>query len=394
MRLPPAILCIAAIATAVQAQVTFTDLGAVPGWTESDATAVSRDGQVVAGFARDAGGAHGFRWTTLRGHEDLGLLPGVPHDDLSVTAISDDGTVIIGQIGLGIAGIDHGFRWVAGRGMEDLGAINHTTYSNYTLPLDVSGDGQTVVGQTNDGAFIWKPETGMRRIVGLGSAEAISRDGRFVAGDRARRVNLATGEIVDIGTDFYVWAISDDGAAVVGATFVAPAHPVKWRNGIESSLSVPDGFSGYSYTCNLDASVVAGNIFDRAEGSESACFWVGSSQPVNLQTFLLARGIELSNWSLRYVSGVSANGAVLIGGAYHGDEFSRAWMVTLGPVCTTADYDHDGDVGTDADIEAFFRCLAGNCCSMCYTRDLNDDGDEGTDRDIETFFRVLAGGSC
>ena len=51
-------------------------------------------------------------------------------------------------------------------------------------------------------------------------------------------------------------------------------------------------------------------------------------------------------------------------------------------------------MGTDADIEAFFGCLAGNCCASCGSADFNGDGDVGTDADIEAFFRVLAGGVC
>jgi hypothetical protein len=69
----------------------------------------------------------------------------------------------------------------------------------------------------------------------------------------------------------------------------------------------------------------------------------------------------------------------------------------LDPVSRTCtnDYNDDGDVGTDADIEAFFACLAGNCCATCPSdADFNGDGDVGTDEDIESFFRVLAGGAC
>ena len=58
------------------------------------------------------------------------------------------------------------------------------------------------------------------------------------------------------------------------------------------------------------------------------------------------------------------------------------------------DFDGDGDVGTDADIEAFFACLGGNCCLTCSTADFDADGDVGTDADIEAFFRVLGGGAC
>jgi hypothetical protein len=64
------------------------------------------------------------------------------------------------------------------------------------------------------------------------------------------------------------------------------------------------------------------------------------------------------------------------------------------PRICAADYNHDGDAGTDADIEDFFACLAGNCCSLCDPADYNGDGDSGTDADIESFFRVLAGGPC
>jgi hypothetical protein len=58
------------------------------------------------------------------------------------------------------------------------------------------------------------------------------------------------------------------------------------------------------------------------------------------------------------------------------------------------DFNGDGDVGTDADIQAFFECLAGNCCPTCGSADFNGDGDAGTDLDIQSFFSVLAGGPC
>jgi hypothetical protein len=62
--------------------------------------------------------------------------------------------------------------------------------------------------------------------------------------------------------------------------------------------------------------------------------------------------------------------------------------------CGTSDFDGDGDFGTDADIEAFWRCFAGDCCPACFGADFNGDGDTGTDADIEAFYRVLAGAAC
>jgi predicted outer membrane repeat protein len=73
-----------------------------------------------------------------------------------------------------------------------------------------------------------------------------------------------------------------------------------------------------------------------------------------------------------------------------------AFEYPKGPLCGNSDFNGDGDFGTDQDIEAFFACLAGNCCATCYPggADFNADGDVGTDQDIEAFFRVLAGGIC
>jgi Protein of unknown function (DUF1565). len=91
---------------------------------------------------------------------------------------------------------------------------------------------------------------------------------------------------------------------------------------------------------------------------------------------------------------------VLTPGAYNGRCYAPTPSIgayegaVVGVGCGTADVNNDGDAGTDADIEAFFACLAGNCCATCWTADFNDDGDVGTDADIEAFFRVLAGGSC
>jgi hypothetical protein len=60
----------------------------------------------------------------------------------------------------------------------------------------------------------------------------------------------------------------------------------------------------------------------------------------------------------------------------------------------SADFNGDGGIGTDADIEDFFACISGFCCPTCGTADFNGDGSIGTDADIEAFFRVIAGGPC
>ena len=86
---------------------------------------------------------------------------------------------------------------------------------------------------------------------------------------------------------------------------------------------------------------------------------------------------------------VVATGSFLTAGGHISPYIAR-WTATL----CCADFDGDGSPGTDQDIEAFFACLAGNCCPTCGSADFNGDGDTATDADIEAFFRVLAGGNC
>jgi len=74
-----------------------------------------------------------------------------------------------------------------------------------------------------------------------------------------------------------------------------------------------------------------------------------------------------------------------------GNFYSEPAVLT---VFSPADFNRDGDTGTDQDIEAFFACLGGTCCAACGSADVNGDGNVGTDQDIESFFRVLGGGAC
>ncbi len=93
------------------------------------------------------------------------------------------------------------------------------------------------------------------------------------------------------------------------------------------------------------------------------------------------------------------NDRLIVGGDFDTAGGTDANGIAVWHACPTshcnADYNNDGDSGTDQDIEAFFACLAANCCFTCPPdADFDGDGDVGTDQDIEAFFRVLAGGTC
>jgi probable HAF family extracellular repeat protein len=169
------------------------------GGDESLANAVSADGSVVVGWARNAAGKHrAFRWTAARGMQDLGTLGG----SVSVaTGVSADGSVVVGEAE-NAAGQRRAFRWTAARGMRNLGTLG----GNWSAATDVSADGSVVVGYNAAGrprAFRWTAAGGMEdlnityaHLLTDGSelleANAISSDGRYIVG---RGYNAATGRI-------------------------------------------------------------------------------------------------------------------------------------------------------------------------------------------------------
>jgi hypothetical protein len=121
---------------------------------------------------------------------------------------------------------------------------------------------------------------------------------------------------------------------------------------------------------------------------------LGSHYPIVLAQFNASSngdgGVQCLN-----ESGVAAFFATSAGGSGFAQN-TGLFVTHIGPRCGSPDFDCDGDIGTDADIESFFACLSGTCPAPPCTSnaDFDGDGDIGTDADIEAFFRVLAGGTC
>ena len=130
-------------------------------------------------------------------------------------------------------------------------------------------------------------------------------------------------------------------------------------------------------------------------------FRYGTITPVNTSGIDQGAGVDGSGGD-RTIGVENANGSAAVShpSATHNGESLRVTFTMppspCAPGCATSDYDGDGDSATDADIEAFFACLAGNCCATCWHlgADIDADGDSATDADIEAFFRILAGNAC
>jgi len=136
-------------------------LGVLPGWTSSFGSAVSRDGSVVVGSLQNTSPyfSRAFRWTASSGMVELGTIPG--DEQSSARDVNGDGSVIVGSSGTpGLAGgVQHAFRWTTATGMVGLGSLPG---GNLGEAVAVSADGSVVVGNFDDSRpFLYRTGLGM-----------------------------------------------------------------------------------------------------------------------------------------------------------------------------------------------------------------------------------------
>jgi uncharacterized membrane protein len=315
--------------------------------------------------------------------------------DYAPLAISDDGATCVGITLNGPP--DQAIRWTLADGAQDLGYLDSSGGTPTADAFDISGDGTVVVGNTNDGGFVWREEEGMHILsqsppfhLGL-----VNHDGSVMIGGTQTDVARWTVEdgVVPLwpGSDYRIVAMNDSETMLV----VNPSAPFaeRWTAQTGFVPMMPSGghSSFTAVAASSDLTTVVGSV-DGVYG----WIWQEHGYNVDLNELLPSLGVDLSDWDfLAGATGVSNDGTVVVGRGVRAGTFEvHGWIAHLGPSCGTADYNHDGDTGTDQDIIDFFNCLAGNCCPTCYTNDFNGDGDAGTDADIEAFFRVLAGQPC
>jgi probable HAF family extracellular repeat protein len=127
------------------------DLGLTTG-TESIATAISADGTVIVGEARDANRFwRAFRWTASTGMVDIGTLGG---PESAAFAVNKDGSVIVGSsLTSSGSGSNHVFRWTATTGIQDLVTVLDTAgvhtadqWVQLNNLVGISADGTVMVG--------------------------------------------------------------------------------------------------------------------------------------------------------------------------------------------------------------------------------------------------------
>jgi uncharacterized membrane protein len=371
--------------------------------------ALSADGNTAVGSGRHNGG----NYDVLRWKRGVGLIS-IGRPQLQTwgepKALSGDGSVIAVLSG-GINQFpDQSWRYTDTTGYTRLmfpGTVG-------TTATCLSRDGTTFAGAALAGsyfyqAFVWTADQGFRMVPSGGNyatwIRALSPDGNIAVGTGSS----AAGTLAALWPSTHLWCVqlgaipgstasfatdmTPDGATIVGyssAPNSSAAFVWNEQTGFVR-LDPPPPYAFARLSAVSDDGTIAVGYVNVGLDDEMGVVWRRGMPLIPAHEYLAARGVVTTS-PIFEMHDLSANGRVFLG--RFGDVWAgNAFIADLGP-CGSADFNHDGNSGTDQDIEAFFACLAGHCCPLCDPADFNSDGDTGTDQDIEAFFRVLAGHSC
>ena len=335
----------AAVASSFQILATTPVMG-----TNTEAVAVSPDGQVVVGkyFLSGSdpncqvfgGCTRSFIWTAATGVQDLGTL-GTGRELLAYD-LSSDGSLVVGEASSQIA-YRRAAIWTAAIGVQDLGTPffpndpDHSTTSAYS----VSGDGSVIVGRavisqtsliphsfrfTNSGGYsVLQPQLANEL---QGEGDGVSGDGSTVVGisyDQSsflgRAFRWKAGAVQNLGNlgggVAYGKAASSDGSVVVGQSFNSNGKydAFRWTasGGIKDLGNLGGGSAAGSFgqDVSADGSVVVGTA--TVPGVSRAYRWTSSRGIEDLNTVMTNQGVSLNGYQIVFADAVSADGTVVVG---------------------------------------------------------------------------------
>ncbi len=179
----------------------------------------------------------------------------------------------------------------------------YTDLGSGITPTDINYNGTTIVGDNGSEHFMWKSQTGLTLIGGVGpqgygGQTGVNSDGTVISGTRINP-NTGLGELslFDVLTETWTslggiggssgsstssaWGISHDGSSIVGLGWVnaGSAHAIQWTSvtGMIDLGSTVSGSSSRANACNSDGSVVVG-WQDSATGFRQGAIWINGLQ--------------------------------------------------------------------------------------------------------------------
>jgi uncharacterized membrane protein len=339
----------------------FQTLGRLPsaptsGKFSSSASSVSNDGRVVVGNALSAGGLEAFRWTASTGIVGLGDDPAGAFGSRA-TAVSGNGQVIVGGVTTNVSQYQTGFRWTESTGFQNLPYLSTSVSFPYLSPIAVSDDGSIIGGtgriETGNVGFSYTQAggfttTGHLAVPDTGSMADMSGDGRVIVGSsgdngptlRAYRWTADEGiQVINgpagrraISAD----AISNDGRVIAGSLAGPPTvSTFLWTEGVGiedlGRFPVTDEFI-YVLDIDGDGATLVGQIGNSSTGfgGRDAVWWDRSGgwrllQEVVTQDF----GLDLGTWRLATASSISPNGQWIVGAAENPLGFREAFLLHI-----------------------------------------------------------------
>jgi len=301
----------------------LTWLGTLNG-SYSRANGVSDNG-VVVGDINPNFQQRGFRWQ----NGVMQLIGDQP--DVTVSSargVSADGSVVVGDMNLGAAGI-RAYRWQNGV-MQDLGSLSSVAYAR---ALGVSADGSVIVGDsrltTGDfRAFRW--QNGVMQNLGtltFGNSQAngVSADGTVVVGtanNNSRAFRWQNGVMQDLGTlggsEAAAYAVSADGSVVVGGARNAAGREraFRWQNGVMQDLGTLGRQSSFATAVSADGARIVGRARNEDGRRETGFLWTPTDGMQDLN--LLYADLLSPRSSLSSPLGISPNGRYIVGQGFNG----------------------------------------------------------------------------
>lgn len=355
-------LCLAALpAPLVLAQSSSFEWLRLPdGWQYTVPTAVSADGSTVVGFASipSISSSRAFRWTRSTGFELIEPLPGSEGYISYAWDVSADGSVVVG---IDVSAEQGGaFRWTEAQGIEPLGTLGWI--GNNSIATSVSADGQVVFGYVvRDGrGFRWTADTGLQPLDGSPAGADVqildcSADGRAAAGTIDGRGFRWTedGGLVEIpglvgsGPTQLGVSISADGSTVVGVAYWEQNFYLAARWSAAGGFEMLGDLAGGSHSSRAYAASGDGGIVvgEGIGGAHHAFIWEAESGAIRSIPSMLSSdyGIVVT-YGLQAAVDISPDGRTIAGMGYGPDDHQQPWLARLGAKCP-------GDVNLDRQID-------------------------------------------
>jgi probable HAF family extracellular repeat protein len=320
-----AVLLMAAGQAMAVEQYTVTDLGTVPGTTDSWANGVNAGGQVVGGSGIRASLYSGGVMT------DLGTLGGLYSAAGGINASGQ----VVGTSSPTDSSPAHAFLYSGGT-MQDLGTLD----GGYSAGRGINNSGQ-VVGESDGRAFLYS-EGVMQNLGTLGGTDSIARSinaGGQVVGSSTIEGDstewhaflYSDGVMHDLGTGGRYGSLAfgiNDSGQVVGAAYDhlrQVYRAVLYYSGVMQELGTLGGTSSWAYGINASGQVVGEADIVGDAPLRHAFIWSGGVM-TDLNTFMPSD----TCWTLASARGINDSGQIAATG-YDSDGIGHAFLLTPVP---------------------------------------------------------------